>query len=148
MSDPLPPQPPQAPPEPASSVSDADRSALESLFTANAKVAASDERAAASLASAFSEEFAPESTGPAGAPTRAASDSLSLDAVFQSSRARAEGEHRASQPTVSFDEFFAHRENGGSTDGKGETAVETASPSDDAQSDLELFHEWLDGLKK
>jgi len=27
-------------------------------------------------------------------------------------------------------------------------AVETASLSDDSQSDLELFHEWLDGLKK
>ena len=129
-------------------MSDADRSALESLFTANAQVPASDERAAASLASAFSEEFAPDAGSPAGQPTRAASDALSLDAVFQSSRARAEGEQRSSQPTVSFDEFFAHRENGSTAEGKGETAVETASPADDAQSDLELFHEWLDGLKK
>jgi len=140
--------PPAPAPEPASNVSDADRSALESLFPANAQVPASDERAAASLASAFSEEFAPEATGPAGQPTRAASDALSLDAVFQSSRARADGEQRSSQPTVSFDEFFANRENGGAAESKGDTAIETASPNDDAQSDLELFHEWLDGLKK
>ncbi|HMI57495.1 MAG TPA: hypothetical protein VK511_05575, partial [Gemmatimonadaceae bacterium] len=96
----------------------------------------------------FSEEFTPEASGPAGQPTRAASDALSLDAVFQNTRARADGEPRASQPTVSFDEFFANRENGGASEGKGETAVETASLGDDSQSDLELFHEWLDGLKK
>ena len=143
-------EPVAAPPgaEPASTVGDTDRSALESLFSATTNVPASDERAAASLASAFSEEFAPESTGPAGQPTRAASDALSLDAVFQSSRARADGEQRASQPTVSFDEFFAHRDNGVAAEGKSDTAIETTSPSDDAQSDLELFHEWLDGLKK
>lgn len=134
--------------EPATPASDADRSALESLFAGNANIPASDERAATALASAFSEEYASDPTAPAGAPTRAASDALSLDAVFQSSRARADGEHRASQPTVSFDEFFAHRENGNTAAGKSDTAIETASPSDDAQSDLELFHEWLDGLKK
>jgi hypothetical protein len=136
-------------PEPPETVSDEDRSALETLFTGKPKVAATDERAAASLASAFSEEFTQESTGPAGQPTRAASDALSLDAVFQSTRARADGEHRASQPTVSFDEFFANRENGnGSAEGTSEAAVETAALGDDSQSDLELFHEWLDGLKK
>jgi tetratricopeptide (TPR) repeat protein len=129
-------------------VSDEDRSALETLFTGNPKIAATDERAATALASAFSEEFTPDPTGPAGQPTRAASDALSLDAVFQNTRARADGEPRASQPTVSFDEFFANRENGGASEGKGETAVETASLGDDSQSDLELFHEWLDGLKK
>jgi tetratricopeptide (TPR) repeat protein len=146
--------PPAAPvlaPEPPEIVSDDDRSALETLFSGKPKAAATDERAAAALASAFSEEFTPESTGPAGQPTRAASDALSLDAVFQSSRARTEGEHRASQPTVSFDEFFANRENGsggGGAEGASEAAVETASLGDDSQSDLELFHEWLDGLKK
>jgi tetratricopeptide (TPR) repeat protein len=147
-----PPMEPVVPPaereEAASSLSDVDRSALESLFAANPAVPPSDERAAAALASAFSEEYAPDATAPAGAPTRAASDALSLDAVFQSSRARADGEHRASQPTVSFDEFFAQRENGDTPEGKSDTAIETASPGDDAQSDLELFHEWLDGLKK
>jgi hypothetical protein len=136
-------------PEPPETVSDDDRSALETLFSGKPKVAATDERAAASLASAFSEEFTPESTGPAGQPTRAASDALSLDAVFQNTRARTDGEHRASQPTVSFDEFFANRENGnGTAEGQSESAVETASLGDDSQSDLELFHEWLDGLKK
>lgn len=130
-------------------VSDDDRSALETLFSGKPKVAASDERAAAALASAFSEEFTAESTGPAGQPTRAASDSLSLDAVFQNTRSRTDGEHRASQPTVSFDEFFANRENGnGTAEGTTESTVETASLGDDSQSDLELFHEWLDGLKK
>jgi tetratricopeptide (TPR) repeat protein len=138
--------PASAPPE---TVSDADRSALESLFSGNAKeVPANDERAANSLASAFSEEFTTEPTGPAGQPTRAASDALSLDAVFQNSRARADGEQRAGQPTVSFDQFFANRENGSNADGKSDTAVETAALGDDSQSDLELFHEWLDGLKK
>ena len=135
-------------PTPQESVSDADRSALETLFSGTPKVAPSDERAASSLASAFSEEFSAETSGPAGQPTRAASDALSLDAVFQNSRTRAEGEQRASQPTVSFDQFFNNRENGNATDGKSDTAVETASHADDSQSDLELFHEWLDGLKK
>ena len=69
--------------------------------------------------------------------------------MFQTTRARADSEHRASQPVVSFDEFFANRENGnGAANGKADAAVETASPGDDSQSDLELFHEWLDGLKK
>ncbi len=142
---------PAAAPSAASpeAVSDADRSALETLFSGNAKVVApNDERAANSLASAFSEEFSTEAPGPAGQPTRAASDALSLDDVFQSSRTRADGEARASQPTVSFDQFFANRENGNAGDGKSAAAVETASLSDDSQSDLELFHEWLDGLKK
>ncbi|MEP7087343.1 MAG: tetratricopeptide repeat protein [Gemmatimonadota bacterium] len=131
------------------SVSDADRSALETLFSGSSKaVAPNDERAANSLASAFSEEFSTESTAPAGQPTRAASDALSLDAVFQNSRTRADGEQRASQPTVSFDQFFNSRDHGNNADGKSAAAVETASLSDDSQSDLELFHEWLDGLKK
>ncbi|MDQ2929906.1 MAG: tetratricopeptide repeat protein [Gemmatimonadota bacterium] len=141
--------PASTPASPSAEVtSDADRSALETLFTGAPKIAASDERAANSLASAFSEEFTVEPTGPAGQPTRAANDALSLDAVFQSSRSRADGEQRASQPTVSFDQFFNGRANGGASDGKGETAVEMASHADDSQSDLELFHEWLDGLKK
>ena len=134
-------------PTPPETVSDADRSALETLFSGNSKIADDDERAANSLASAFSEEFASDVTGPAGQPTRAAPDALSLDAVFQSSRTRADGE-RGNQPTVSFDQFFAHREGGGTAQGKSDTAVETASHDDDSQSDLELFHEWLDGLKK
>ncbi len=141
--------PASTPASPSAEVSsDADRSALETLFTGAPKIAASDERAANSLASAFSEEFSTESTGPAGQPTRAADDALSLDSVFQSSRTRADGEQRASQPTVSFDQFFNGRESGGASDGKGETAVKSAPHADDSQSDLELFHEWLDGLKK
>jgi hypothetical protein len=136
-------------PQPPETVSDEDRSALETLFTGKPKVAANDEQAAAALAGAFSEEFTPEANAPAGQPTRAASDALSLDSVFQTTRPRGDGEHRASQPAVSFDEFFANRENGNSaTDSKSEAAVETASHADDSQSDLELFHEWLDGLKK
>lgn len=130
-------------------VSDADRSALETLFSGSPKVVApNDERAANALASAFSEEFSTEATGPAGQPTRVASDALSLDAVFQSSRTRADGEPRASQPNVSFDQFFANRENSNAGDGKSAAAIETASLANDSQSDLELFHEWLDGLKK
>ncbi|MGE5728834.1 MAG: hypothetical protein ACM34L_09545, partial [Gemmatimonas sp.] len=140
---------PAAAPQPPTTVSDDDRSALETLFSGKPTVAETDERAAAALASAFSEEFTPEPTGPAGQPTRAASEALSLDAVFQSSRARSEGDARASQPNVSFDEFFANRESGsGSANGKNDASVQTASLVEDSQSDLELFHEWLDGLKK
>ena len=136
-------------PEPPETVSDDDRSALESLFSGKPQVAASDERAATALASAFSEEFTNDASGPAGQPTRAASDALSLDAVFQSTRSRGEGDRRASQPHVSFDEFFANRENGnGATETNSDAGVKTASLGDDSQSDLELFHEWLDGLKK
>lgn len=136
-------------PSPPETVSDDDRSALETLFSGKPKVAVNDERAATALASAFSEEFTADANAPAGQPTRAASDALSLDAVFQSTRPRAEGEHRASQPTVSFDEFFAGRENGnGAVETKSDAAVDTASHNEDSQSDLELFHEWLDGLKK
>jgi len=140
---------PAAPPQPPETVSDDDRSALETLFAGKPTVAETDERAAAALAGAFSEEFTPETAGPAGNPTRAASDAISLDAVFQSSRTRSEAEHRASQPNVSFDEFFANRDNGnGTADAKNDAAVKTASPGDDSQSDLELFHEWLEGLRK
>ena len=138
------PAPASSPPE---TVSEADRSAFETLFAGNAAVAPADERAASSLASAFSEEFSSESSGPAGQPTRAASDALSLDSVFQSSRSRSDNE-RSGQPDVSFDQFFSSRENGGTAGGSSETAVETASRREDSQSDLELFHEWLDGLKK
>jgi tetratricopeptide repeat protein len=138
-----------AAPEPPETMSAEDRSALETLFSGKPKVAATDERAAAALASAFSEEFTPDANGPAGQPTRAASDALSLDAVFQNTRSRTDAEHRASQPAVSFDEFFANRENGNTAaEGKTDSAVETVSHRDDSQSDLELFHEWLDGLKK
>ncbi len=139
-----------AAPAPASAPVSDDRSALESLFSSAAEISADDERAATALASAFSEEYSTESVGPAGQPTRAASDALSLDAVFRDSRARAEGEHRSSQPTVSFDEFFANRENGTAAAGQrgADLAVETTSAGDDSASDLELFHEWLDGLKK
>ena len=45
-------------------MSDADRSALETLFSGKPKVAATDERAATALASAFSEEFTPDATAP------------------------------------------------------------------------------------
>jgi tetratricopeptide (TPR) repeat protein len=144
------PAPPLAPaPEPPEVMSAEDRSALETLFSGKPKVAATDEQAAAALASAFSEEFTADTRGPAGQPTRAASDALSLDAVFQTTRSRTDGEHRAGQPAVSFDEFFSNRENGNTApEGKNDSAVETVSHGDDSQSDLELFHEWLDGLKK
>jgi tetratricopeptide (TPR) repeat protein len=139
-----------APPAAAEPSSDG-RSALESLFVASSDVPAGDERAAVALASAFSEEYATDPAGLAGRPTRAASDILSLDEVFRDSRSPAEDERRTSQPTVSFDEFFAPRENGdGANEGQraGEVAIETTAPRDDSASDLELFHEWLDGLKK
>ncbi|HXY31711.1 MAG TPA: tetratricopeptide repeat protein [Gemmatimonadaceae bacterium] len=113
---------------------------------AGSTISQANEEAASTLAGAFSEEFAPEATEIAGQPTRAASDSLTLDDVFRDTRAKAEP--KKTGPSVSFDEFFAKRD----APGNGEPRTEgTPSPTDTAgasPADLALFHEWLDGLKK
>ena len=101
---------------------------------------AADEQAAATLAGAFGAEAGMPNGG--GRAARAAADALSLDDVFGG------GAHESTPQT--FDEFFAPR------DAEPEGAAERASApgstppaarrGDDA--DLELFHQWLEGLKK
>ena len=104
-----------------------------------------DEQAATTLASAFASDLGVPNG--AGHPTRAADDALSLDDVFGG------GAHEHESAPVTFDEFFAPRDAGAHPDAAAEGGAEshaTPSPSvrraDDA--DLELFHQWLEGLKK
>ena len=104
-----------------------------------------DEQAATTLASAFASDAGVPNG--AGHPTRAADDALSLDDVFGG------GAHEHETAPVTFDEFFAPRDAGVQPDAAAEGGAEshaTPSPSvrraDDA--DLELFHQWLEGLKK
>ena len=89
--------------------------------------------------------------GHAGKPGREASNALSLDDVFREAplAGASRGESR-----VSFDEFFARRENGGAPESSNGTLPAEADEdgvdghrTDDAPQDLELFHAWLDGLK-
>ncbi|HEX6806820.1 MAG TPA: tetratricopeptide repeat protein [Gemmatimonadaceae bacterium] len=104
-----------------------------------------DEQAATTLASAFGSDAGVPNG--AGHPTRAADDALSLDDVFGG------GAHEHESAAVTFDEFFAPRDAGAQPDAAAEGGAEShAAPSpsvrraDDA--DLELFHQWLEGLKK
>ncbi|HKV50535.1 MAG TPA: tetratricopeptide repeat protein [Gemmatimonadaceae bacterium] len=103
-----------------------------------------DEQAAAALASAYGTDAG--LTNGAGNPTRAAADALSLDDVFGG------GAHERESTPVTFDEFFSSQnaprsepapESG--TD-QGSAPPAAARRADDA--DLELFHQWLEGLKK
>jgi len=114
------------------------------LFAGRATSAA-DERAATTLAGAFGGDAGVPNG--AGHPTRAADDALSLDDVFGG------GAHEHESAPVTFDEFFASRDAGAERDDATAGAVEShpmPAPSsrraDDA--DLELFHQWLEGLKK
>ena len=114
------------------------------LFAGRATSAA-DEQAAATLAGAFGGDAGVPNG--AGHPTRAADDALSLDDVFGG------GAHEHESAAVTFDEFFASRDAGAEPDVSTAGAVEShpmpapsARRADDA--DLELFHQWLEGLKK
>jgi tetratricopeptide (TPR) repeat protein len=89
--------------------------------------------------------------GHAGRPGREASNALSLDDVFR--EAPLAGASRR-ESSVSFDEFFARRENGSAPESSNGTLPAEADEAgvdghrtDDAPQDLELFHAWLDGLK-
>lgn len=104
-----------------------------------------DEQAATTLASAFGGDAGVPNG--AGHPTRAADDALSLDDVFGG------GAHEHESAPVTFDEFFAPRDAGADANAAAEGGVEphpapspAARRADDA--DLELFHQWLEGLKK
>jgi len=113
------------------------------LFSGRATSPA-DEQAATTLAGAYGSDASVPNG--AGHPTRAADDALSLDDVFGG------GAHEHESAPVTFDEFFASRDAGAQPDAPegGAESRSTSSPSarraDDA--DLELFHQWLEGLKK
>ena len=101
-----------------------------------------EEAAAHSLAAAFSEDYLNRRAG-AVQPPRVASNELSLDQVFRQPRGGQDGQ---SPRAVSFDEFFSPRSADSSTsrEATGGEQSEQGKPS----SDLELFHAWLEGLKK
>ncbi|MBX6332058.1 MAG: hypothetical protein IRY91_09445, partial [Gemmatimonadaceae bacterium] len=113
-----------------------------------------DEDAASTLAGAFSEEYTAPAAPITGEPARAASDPLSLDNVFRDGRPRTPP--RATAQNVSFDEFFSRRESGeidpgaetGGADGAADGSAHPAAGDSDGEKDLELFHAWLEGLKK
>lgn len=104
-----------------------------------------DEQAATTLAGAFgSDAGLPNGSGH---PTRAADDALSLDDVFGG------GAHEHESAPVTFDEFFASRDADAEPHATPEAGRESRStPSAPARraddADLELFHQWLEGLKK
>lgn len=117
--------------EPAPTVAD------DELFPGRS-VTSRDAAAADALAGGFSNGTA-ASDGRPGTPARAASDELSLDAVF---RAPPSGNgQRSNGSHVSFDQFFSS----GAQAGDGAVQSEQSAG---APSDLELFHAWLEGLKK
>jgi tetratricopeptide (TPR) repeat protein len=80
-----------------------------------------------------------------GMPAHRAVDELSLDAVFRDVTGR-DGSRQNGQG-VSFDEFFADDDNQGGERSPG-TATGDARGDAGASADLELFHAWLEGLKK
>lgn len=118
---------------------------LTELF-AGRVVSADDERVAATLAGAYA---AGADTNGVGHPARAADDALSLDDVFGGGPA----DHDAGREAVTFDEFFAQPNGARPAPPPADATAAPAGPgapaanrSDDA--DLELFHAWLEGLKK
>ncbi|HET7586048.1 MAG TPA: tetratricopeptide repeat protein [Gemmatimonadaceae bacterium] len=121
-------------------------------------VAPRDETAAATLAGAFAPQYHPSASPPAvPRATREAPSELSLDDVF---RERGEsggapapaGSGGAGGAGLSFDEFFSPRKR--SDDAASEGTPPSTGPGDadgstpPEASDLELFHAWLEGLKK
>ncbi|HEX6535065.1 MAG TPA: tetratricopeptide repeat protein [Gemmatimonadaceae bacterium] len=139
------PAPRPTPPE-QGAVDAADGSGLAELFGA-VPVDAADERAATALSAAFGDQPAPGATI-GGQPARAASDLLSLDDVFQNGRQR--GDQGAARPgtDVTFDEFFSRENGGASTEAQPPEPSPGAADADGGEKDLELFHAWLEGLKK
>ena len=126
---------------------------VESASRVEAMEAPVDEQAldASDVNASDAPSSAPVESQP-GRPGREASDALSLDEVFRDNSARGDSRRESG---VSFDEFFARRENGAAAESSnGAVAKEEKEASangnrstDDAPQDLELFHAWLDGLK-
>ncbi len=93
-----------------------------------------DDRAAATLAGAFAPGFSAPSES--GRPARTAHDELSLDAIF----GRTQPRNSERNGEVSYDQFFPPHESGGQT--------EASTPPARGSDDDEIFHSWLDGLKR
>ncbi len=76
-------------------------------------------------------------------PARRATEELSLDNVFRDPQTPPRGEPAG----FSFDQFFA-----GGTPARGAAPVQEtpaqSQPSESADSDIEQFNSWLEGLKK
>lgn len=116
----------------------------------------SDEAAAAMLAEAFPAEASNvtaihSADAVTGQPSRAASDELSLDAVFGFGRRGPEGTRGGvggGPSAVSFDEFFSTEENRGPSGAADSGDAEKNSNGSSQRSDVEMFHTWLEGLKK
>lgn len=122
---------------PSESVSPAVFGGLEELFPGRGPSPA-DERAASTLAGAYT-----SNGSTTGRPARAAEDALSLDDVFGGGHATT-----TDAAHVSYDQFFSKRDAAGATPAPAgeERAAPARGHGDDA--DLELFHAWLEGLKK
>jgi hypothetical protein len=109
---------------------------LDSLF-AQAPVAAREESAAQTLATAFGAE-------PQGRPTRAASSELSLDHVFRGAPTSPASSGEGGG--FSFDQFFSDAQPTATESDESDAA---SSRSGDADAhDIEQFTAWLEGLKK
>jgi hypothetical protein len=119
--------------------------AFSQLFEGGS-VSPSDDKVAAALAGAFSEEFSGAPSAMPGEPSRAAPDELSLDDVFGGETAQ--GEQRRGSPGVSFDEFFGGESGARDADERSDRPQSQSDSQQGGSSDLELFHAWLEGLKK
>jgi hypothetical protein len=113
---------------------------------AGGSVTPGDERVATALAGAFSAEFSGSPSATPGAPTRAASDEFSLDDIFGGERA--EGDQRSGSQNVSFDEFFGGENGARGSEERNDRPQSEPDSQQGGASDLELFHAWLEGLKK
>jgi hypothetical protein len=137
---PLDPTTPQA--EPPLDAATPSPDTIDELFP-GWTAAPADEEAASALADGYGTD-AGAGDGRDGVPAHRATEELSLDAVFRGAPGGNGSEPR--ERNVSFDEFF-----GGEATGNGTTPEPAGGDTDtDARSaaDLELFHAWLEGLKK
>ena len=118
--------------------------ALDRLFP-DARVPAADERAANSLASAFSTSPLPVGGELApGRPARVAESELSLSNVFRDPQAPAA---RADAGGFSFDQFFSSPASPYEESGD-DPQPSPSSHRAQSSSDIEQFTAWLEGLKK
>ncbi len=134
-----------APAEPAAPVVEAEAEAgsVDQLF-GDTPVAATDDAAASTLASAFGGPSTPEATRSSSEPdrtTRHAANELSLDTVFRETQP---SDSRRESSAFSFDQFF-----GSDSAGENVSPVEGAPEADGvAGLETEQFSSWLSGLKK
>ncbi|HEX5435512.1 MAG TPA: tetratricopeptide repeat protein [Gemmatimonadaceae bacterium] len=135
---------PAAPDAQTTPIASAETGAHAHLFPDGAQaVSPEDEAAAAMLAAAYSSD--PDANGLVlGTPAHEAPDELSLDAVFRDARQR-NGKPASS---ISYDEFFGDEGENGASDPGSAAENGNTNGQQDGQSDLELFHAWLEGLKK